>query len=533
MITLLWSTTAYSQDKTGEIDKVFAWATSATPGCVCAVAQNGKVVLNQSYGSADLEHSVPVNSETVFDIGSTRKQFIAAAVLLLANEKRLSLSDDVRKYIPELSDYGHKITVDHLLTHTSGIRDWTGLLPLAKGKPDVLTLILRQKGLNFVPGEEWSYSNSGYVLLTEIVARVSKMSFSEFLHKRLFEPLGMKTTYVDDLHTAVKNRALAYKKEGNQWKVDMLLGNDRGGAGAILSTAGDLVIWNEALTNNRLGQFVSEKLQESARLNNGRKLSYARGLLVDSYRGFREIWHSGGAAGYHSWLGRYPEQGLSIVILCNSDAIAATTLGHRVADRFLPTTTAPEVEAGPPPTITGEALAGVNSKAGQFINERTGESIRLAVDRDRFRIAGGPGLIPISKDHYRRWGNSVWFMSQDAFELYFVSPDQFDLKSMEDQLTRYHRAQPYNPTADDLKAFAGRYQSDEMDAFFDLSPEKDVLKGRANDVPGEGLPFKPIDQDTFQLGGLTLHFLRNKAGEVVALDYSNPLLRNIRFTRSR
>jgi CubicO group peptidase (beta-lactamase class C family) len=530
VVVLLVGAEAYAQDKTSEIDKIFGWAKPDAPGCAVAVSQHGKPVVNRAYGSADLERDVPLSTGSIFDAGSLRKQFVAAAILLLVEEKRLSLSDDVRKHIPELPDYGHKITVDHLLTHTSGLRDWTGLLPLAGGDPDALTLILRQRGLNFAPGDEWSYSNSGYVLLTEIVARTSGMRFSEFTRKRLFEPLGMKTTrYADDLKEIIKHRALAYEKAGTSWKMDMLLDNDRGGGGALFTTAGDLLIWNDALTNGRLGAFVSDKLQGQAMLNNGRKLSYARGLIVDTYGDGKLVWHSGGAAGYHSWLGRLPAQGLSIAVMCNSDAMAATALAHRVAEQFAPA--APANEDGPPPALPADALAGVNSKTGLFFDEQTGEPMRLALDRGRFRVAGGPGLVALTNDRFRRWGASVQFMSQDAFELNFVSPDAFELKSMEGKVTRYRRAQPYAPTAADLQAFAGRYESDELGAVLEMSPGKDGLKGRANDSSAALPEFKPVAPDTFQLAGVILRFRRDKAGKVVALDYSNPVVRNVTFTR--
>ncbi|MDQ3683908.1 MAG: serine hydrolase [Bacteroidota bacterium] len=534
VIALVVSTTTYAQDKMNEIDKIFSWATPATPGCVCAVSQNGKVIVNRAYGLADLERDVPLSTNSIFDAGSVRKQFVAAAVLLLVEDGKLSLSDDVRKHIPQLPDYGHKITLDHLLTHTSGIRDWQPLLNLAGGDPDARTMILRQRGLNFSPGEEWSYSNSGYVLLPEIVARTSGMSFSEFTRKRLFEPLGMKiTTYVDDMTHVIKNRALAYGKEKDHWKVDMYLGNDRGGAGALMSTPTDLLIWNDALTNNRLGTFVTEKLQEQAKLNNGRKLSYTRGLTVEPYRSTSIMSHSGGAAGYHSWLGRLPEQGLSIAVMCNSDAMAATALAYRVIDVFLPTASlsAAAPEAGPPPAIPADALPEVNSKAGLFFSEQTGEQMRLAVDRGRFRIAGGPGLVHVAKDRFRRWGAFVEFMSQDKFELNFLSPDKFELKSMEGKVTRYARALPYAPTATELQAFAGRYQSDELMAVFEMTPGKDGLMGRANDRPGPPFEFKPVDRDTFQFAGIILRFVRDKAGKVVGLDFSNPVLRKVKFTR--
>jgi CubicO group peptidase (beta-lactamase class C family) len=530
---LLVGAPAYAQDKTSEIDKIFIWATPSAPGCAVAVSQRGKLVVNRAYGSADLERDVPITPDTIFDIGSTHKQFVAAATLLLVEEKRLSLSDDVRKYISELPDYGQKITIDHLLTHTSGIRDWTGLLPLAAGNPDALTVILRQRNLNFAPGDEWSYSNSGYVLLKEIVARASGMSFGEFARKRLFEPLGMKlTSYSVDMREVVKNRALAYEKEGGRWKVAMRLDNNRGGGG-ILSAASDLLIWNDALTNNRLGAFVTEKLQEQAKLNNGRQVKYARGLIVDSYRGVKEVSHSGGAAGYHSWLGRHPAEGLSTVVLCNSDAVAATALARRINDLFVPGAGAQGAENNLPPIAAdGVDVAGLdlNGRAGLYFSEGA-EPLLLVVDRGRLRVAGGPALVAQSKDRFKRWGASLEFMSQDEFEMRFLSPDEFELKSMEGKATRYSRAQPYAPTADELKAFAGRYESAEIGAVFQIESKGDGLQVRLEHTPSRSLELKPVARDTFQISRVTLRFHRDKSGKVVALGYSNPLIRNAKFTR--
>jgi CubicO group peptidase (beta-lactamase class C family) len=531
---LLIGTLAYAQDKTSEIDKIFSWATPVTPGAVVAVSQHGKLVVNRAYGSADLERDVLLTTNSTFDIGSVRKQFVAAAVLLLVEEGRLSLSDDIRKHFPELPDYGHKITLDHLLTHTSGIRDWTGLRPLAGGTADVLPLILRQRGLNFAPGEEWSYSNSGYVLLTDLVARTSGMSFPDFTRKRLFEPLGMKTTTSpSDLRDVIKNRALGYEKEGNGWRVGMYVGNERGSSGgAILSTAADLVIWNDALTSGRLGAFVTQKLQEPARLNNGRKLRYARGLMVDTTRGVRLVSHSGGAAGYSAWLGRLPEHGLSIAVLCNADVTSASALAGRVADQFLPAETA---APGAPAAAAGGASVtglGLTSRAGLFFSERTGgEPLRLIVNNDRLSIVGGPPLRAVTKDRFRNTRGELFFMSQDEFELHFLSQDQFELKSMEGKTTRYRRAQPYLPTAADLQAFAGRYESDEIGSVFQMVPGKDGLVMRFELSPDKALEFRPVDRDAFQAGRMTVRFHRDRAGKVVAFDYSNPVVRNIRFTR--
>jgi CubicO group peptidase (beta-lactamase class C family) len=530
---LLVGMPTYAQDKTGEIDKIFIWATPSTPGCAVAVSQHGKLVVNRAYGLADLERDVPISPNTIFDIGSTQKQFVAASVLLLAEEGRISLSEDVRRYIPELPDYGQKITVDHLLTHTSGIRDWTGLLPLAGGNVDALTAILRQRGLNFAPGEEWSYSNSGYVLAKEIVARTSGVSFAEFTRKRLFEPLGMRATrYLADMREVVKNRALAYEKAGNGWRLDMLLDNDRGGGG-ILSTASDLLIWNDALTSARLGAFVSEKIQEPARLSNGRKLGYSRGLFLDTHRGAREVWHTGSANAYKTWLSRYPEHGLSIAIVCNSgDDTDRVASARRIFDLYVPAAAQGPGNSLPPIAAEGVDVAGLelNSKAGLYFSEGA-EPLRLVVDRGRLRVADGPALMAQSKDRFKRWGSSLQFMSGDEFEVNFLSPDEFELQSMEGKTTRYRRARPYAPSADELKAFAGRYESAEIGAVFQIEPKGDGLQARLEHTPSRSLELKPIDRDTFQISRMTVRFQRDKDGKVVSLGYSNPLIRNVKYTR--
>ena len=533
---LLVGTPAHAHDKTSEIDKIFSWATPSTPGCAVAVSQHGKIVVNRGYSLADLERDVPITPDTIFDAASVVKQFVAAATLLLVEEGRLSLTEDIRQYISELPDYGHQITLDHLMTHTSGIRDGTGLGPLTGRNIDALTVTLRQRGLNFAPGEEWSYSNSGDVLLKELVARTSGMSFGELTRKRLFEPLGMKqTAYVADLRKIVKSRALAYEKAGNDWTLDLQLDNDRGGGGALLSTATDLLIWNDVLTNGRRGAFVTEKLQEPARLNNGRKLGYARGLFLDTNRGSRVIWHSGGSAGYGSFLARFPGQGLSVGTMCNAGETATGgTYARRIFDLFVPATTTPGAEADAAAASAGTATRlelEAKSKAGLFFSEANGQPLRLAVDNGRLRIAGGPTLDAVTEDRFRNPRGALSFLSQGEFELHSVSPDRIELKSMEGPTTRYRRADPYAPTADDLKAFAGRDANDETRAVFEMEPGNAGLIVRVGWNDLQAFDFRPVDRDTFQWGRMIVRFRRDNAGKVVALDYSNPVVRNIRFTR--
>jgi CubicO group peptidase (beta-lactamase class C family) len=529
---LLAGTPAFAQDKTGEIDRIFSWVKPDMPGCVAAASQDGKLTVNRAYGLADLERNVPLMTESLLDAGSIRKQFVAAAVLLLVEDGRLSLSDDVRKHIPELHDFGHTITIDHLLTHTSGIRDWVPLLNWASGDPEVMTMILRQRTLNFVPGTEWSYSNSGYVLLPEIVTRTSGMKFSEFLHKRVLDPLGMKNSkYVDDPDIVIRNRALAYEPQsGGAWRMDMRLGNERGGAGALFTTAADLVLWNDALGSGRLGKFVTAKIQEPATLSNGRKLTYARGLSLLTENAVRIVLHGGGSAAYRSFAAHFPDQRVSVAVLCNAGEASdarddfAGYIFDLLTDKGL-------MRPPSPPPPAGIAGVDVSGRAGLFFNERSDEPLRLIANNGRLTIAGGGPLVTLAADRFRIARASTNVMSNDEFELHFRSQDQFELKSMEGKVTRYRRARPYTPSAADLQAFAGRYESDELRAVLQVTPGKGGLSSRLNESPTQVLELSPVDTDTFQRGMQTVRFRRDQAGKVIALEFTNPVLRSITFTR--
>jgi CubicO group peptidase (beta-lactamase class C family) len=525
-ITLQFLTPAFAQDRAAEIDAIFAFVAATDPGCVVGVARAGHPVFSRAYGLADVERAVPLTPNTKFDIGSTHKQFVAAAVLLLVEQGALTLADDVRKHLPELPDYGHTIEIDHLLTHTSGVRDWAGLLPLAEPGTDALALVLRQRGLDFVPGERWDYSNSGYVLLKEIVARVSGVSFAEFLHRRVFEPLGMKSSeYVTDILQGSGERAIGYERDGARWRQFMRLGNRRGGGG-VISTAGDLLLWNEALTSRRLGAFVGTELEEPAVLRNGRRLSYARGLIVHEDASGRIVSHSGAAAGYSTWLGRSPGHGLSVVVLCNFEPVSATSLAGKVADLFLP----PAAESAPaePELPVTEDLT---RRGGLYLDESTHEPLRLLARDGRLSIASGPALVPVGEGAFGPQRPTLWFRSEDAFRLTFTSADTFDLTSMEGEVARFRRAAPPTTTAAGLEALGGRYASGDLGVVWEVTPTAKGLALRFEHAPERSLDVEPVAEDTFMLRLMTVRFRRDAKGEVVGFDYSNPGVRCLPFTR--
>ncbi len=361
--SLAFVQTAVQRAPAESVDDVFARWTSASPGCAVGVGVKGKSVLERAYGMADLEHDVRNVPDTIFEAGSVSKQFTAAAVLLLARDGKLSIDDPVRKYIPELPayaegsggappkaraeggpDYRVPLTSRHMLTHTSGLRDWgevAGIAGWPRGKrvhthAHVLDIVSRQKALNFTPGTDWSYSNTGYNLAAILVSRVSGKSFAEFSRERIFAPLGMtKTSWRDDYTRIVKGRAIAYEPAGDGYREDMPFENVHGNGG-LLTTVGDLLRWNENFATPKIGDaaFIAEE-QTVGKFTDGRAHEYAFGLFVRPYRGIDEVGHSGATAGYRAYLARYPKQHVSVAVLCNAGNANATQYAHAVAEAYL------------------------------------------------------------------------------------------------------------------------------------------------------------------------------------------------------
>ncbi|HAS44991.1 MAG TPA: hypothetical protein DCS93_31205 [Microscillaceae bacterium] len=319
-----------SKELEKEADKFFEKTHNKTsPGTAIVVVKDGKVVLNKGYGLANMEHQIPVTPRTVFDIASVSKQFAAFAIAMLVEQKKLALNDDVRKYIPELPNFGHTITIGHLVHHTSGIRDWTSTLPLRGVLFDdvisfdqILRMAYQQKELNFVPGSEYSYSNTGYNLLVEVIQRVTKQSFRQWTDKHIFKPLGMTHTHFSDNYEEViaqkalsyaRNRSGKYRVRTNQLTAL--------GSSSLHTTTTDMAKWLINLDNPKIGgEAVNKRMFEQVKLNNGKQSSYAFGLDVDEIWGAKRADHSGSWAAFQTYMVHFPEHRLSLAVFSNHQA---------------------------------------------------------------------------------------------------------------------------------------------------------------------------------------------------------------------
>ncbi len=317
-----------AENKSDRVDRLFAeWNRPDSPGCALGIIDEGKWLYRHGYGMANLEHDVPLTSTTVFRIGSTSKQFSAMAILLLEQEGRLSLDDDIRKYLPEFPDYGEPIRISDLMYHTSGLRHYYALLEMQGLRPrdgattaEALALLARQKALNFSPGERHQYSDSGYFLFSVIVERVTGKSLREYAQENIFRPLGMKDTrFHDNLNHITKNRADGYAPlpDGNGYRLEMEHTLDMVGDGGILTTLEDLFLWDQNFYENRLegGQELMDAFHRAGVTDSGEKLSHAAGVFVEPYRGLPSVHYSGGWVGFVSYMIRFPTERFSVISL--------------------------------------------------------------------------------------------------------------------------------------------------------------------------------------------------------------------------
>ncbi len=507
------------------VDAVFAGWTAATPGCAVGISQDGRIVLERAYGMADLEQGTPNRTDTIFEAGSVSKQFTAAAVLLLARDGSISLDDPVRKYIPEVPDYGTPITIREMLQHTSGLRDWGSVEDVA-GWPrgtrvythaHVLDIVSRQSRLNFTPGTNWSYSNTGYNLAAILVGRVAGEPFAEFTRKRIFEPLGMtRTSWRDDYTRIVPGRAIAYAEDGSRYRMEMPFENIHGNGG-LLTTVGDLLRWNSNFLSPRVGDAAFVALETSpGRFANGVQHDYAFGLTVGKYKGLPEIRHSGTTASYRAYLSQFPEQRLSVAVLCNAGNSTPGKTLHAVADLYLGDAPIPE-SAPPPPGLSGAVL---DALTGLYRKSTTGEAFTIERKDGSLLMSGDVPLTAATASRFTdEYGEALDFDGKGGGLLDYGN-------GTSEAVQRLPRAAP---TAAELATLAGRYRSEDAEVTLDVRVRDGGLEIARR--PADVFSLTPLYADAFSSDLGTIIFRRDGTGPPAEFSVVLDRVWDLRFRR--
>lgn len=507
-------------------EKASKSATGASPGCAVGVSLDRKSVFERAYGLAELEHSIPNTAETIFESGSVAKQFVAASLALLSLEGKLSIDDPVRKYIPELPDYGAPMTIRHLLNHTAGLRDWgavMGVTGVGRGNRVVsqdlaFDIITHQKGIDFKPGAEYSYSNSGYTLAATIVERVSKQSLPEFTSERFFKPLGMNhSSWRDDYQRLVPQRAQAYSLEkGGSWRLNMPIMNVYGNGG-MLTTVGDWLKWNAMLESRSMGAPLVEAMETKGVLNDGRKISYALGLVVNEYNELRQVSHGGSTAGYQTYLTRFPELKLSVAVLCNAPSGNPARLALDVINQIAGPFPAPS-----PPESIAVAPDKLQKYTSLYRNESTHYPARVTLEDSALRLNGRP-LIPKPDGSFNLGNTKVTFnFGGDGKP---VSAEENDNGG----IVRFIAEPEWKPTKAELNSFAGEWYSDEAGATYNFVVEGE--KAYFVQRPKTRLQLRPQYKDHFTIEGVgaVIWFTRDGKGKIEKLHVGTGRMRDLEF----
>jgi len=429
------------------IDALFAhWDVPGSPGCAVAVSQDGTLVYSRGYGYANLDYDIPITPQTVFDIASVTKQFVAASLSVMALEGQLSFDDNIRKWLPELPEYETPITLWHMVYHTSGLRDYLNLFPLA-GRDEyypishdqILDMMSRQRALIFPPGERYLYSNTAYMLLAQVVERTSGKSFGEYVQEQFFEPLGMKGSLMyDNFERIIPRRATGYDRD-DDGHVRMVhnYNFDVPGDGQMYTTVEDLMRWDNHLHGENKPEYYSIIMLEGS-LNSGVMLERAKGLFLDEYRGLRTVHHTGSSWGFRTVVKRFVESHLAIAIACNDDNSWPRGLAWQIADYYLadqlePESNDEETDAGQqdaeevsePPALTNAQLS---EYVGVFFSQELDATYRFAVvDGDlvvRVEQEQPLVIVPIADDQFEfRLGWQTVVLDFDRNRAPASSPD--------------------------------------------------------------------------------------------------------------
>ena len=533
-------TTAQHDIPVERIDSVFLdMNRTDRPGCTVGVFSQGEIAYTNGYGMSNLEYGIALQPRSVFHVASISKQFTAFAVELLVSEGKVSWDDDIRTYVPEIPEYGQPVTLRHLAHHTSGIRDQWNLLLMAgwRWEADLVTqgnaleIMSRQKALNFQPGDEYVYSNSGFTLLAVVVERVAGKTLREFAEERIFAPLGMKNTHFHDDHqTIVPDRAFGYRFFDDEgWKIsipDFAIV----GASSLFTTVEDMAKWDRNLRDHVLGDdALYERFLERGVLSNGETINYAHGISVSDYRGQTTVGHGGADAGYRTNYLRFPDADVGIVSFCNFSRANPGAYVQRVADIVLENVLGPAEDESEPEIQTGRWASAFQAMSGFYRDPLSDIPVHIWTHEGKARVTQGFGredqgllVVPQGNDRYRFWPTN---------QILTIEIRDGRAEAIQGPRTRYEMI---GGESTDMNRgdYTGTYWAEELGTEYRIGPDStDVNRIALYHRTQNTDRFSPVYRDGFWSGGDWLTFVRDNNGRVTGFTWSNGRVRKVLFTR--
>ena len=535
-----------AKDPAGKVEQLMTPYQGDVPGASVMVMENNEVVFQESYGMANLSYDIPMSDETVHNIGSTSKHFLTFGLLLLEQEGKLSLDDDVREYIPELPEFEHTVTLEHLVTHTSGYREFLNLLVMTGRNPSstlsqeqVIEIVQRQSELQNVPGAEFNYNNTGYVLMTEVIERVTDTPFPEWMHTHVFEPIGMNNTVVcASQDQVIPNRSQGYQpSEEGEFKEFTDLGGAMG-AGGIHTTMGDLKKWIDNLLDPKLGnKAMIKRMTTSDTLNSGAPTNYGLGLMLGTYKGLEFFQHGGADVAHRSMVRVLPEIGGAVVTQSNYAAFEGS-LPSQISELFFE-----EYFEEDPEQPEEEVAEAEDTEAFEY------EPAKFDALTGRYELSIQPGFIlTFSRDEDRIYTQAT---GQPEIDIKATSDSTFTLVGVPaaftfhlnddgsaDSLTLHQNGNhiakkiEFELTQEEKKAYAGEYFSEEIETLYTVVLEEETLKLRNYQIEDD-IELSVSQKDKFG-GSMPISevtFVRNEAGEIIGFKASNGRTRGVFFER--
>ena len=522
------------------VDSLFSpWAKANSPGAAIGIYNDGELIYTQGYGMSNLEYDIPIKPNSIFHIASISKQFTNFAILLLEEEGKLSLDDDIRKHLPEIHDFGKTITIRHLMHHTSGFRDQWQLLAIAGWRMDdvitkdhIMKIILGQRALNFEPGSEYRYSNAGYSILARIVDKVSGQDFSEFAQKRIFEPLEMDDTHIHDDHERiVPRRTYSYYPTDNGFKNGVLsYAND--GATSMFTTVEDMGKWIENMLHPDLGKSFVGRMRKKGKLNNGKEIDYGLGQSIGTYKGLDYAGHGGADAGFRSSIRWYPEFDFGVVVLSNLGSFNPSEKINQITDIFL-NNFIEMSKAKEKVELIELPLEELLKFRGRYTISDAGLNFKIDTAEKKLRLfmewnGGSMGLLPYASNKFIDDGNL------DLKFTFLLEDDQVIKAEIQtgDNISQVEKFVDYPIDQEKLHAFTGNYYCPETDSYYRIILTDDGLKATHNRHEDISLIQKgelAFNTSAWWIGRLT--FVKGKKGKITGFLVGGGRVTDLRFNK--